>query len=319
MPVLNHPCDLSNKSRARALCCGKTFKRFKSIKKRSEIKEKENSVKKTGIAVFCLLSLFVLLSIETAVAYNAAYTHTLYQADAPPTIDGTYSLNTDWVASLAQPFGTNGIFRDEWTMTPNYACLLIETADSTNDPGDYWVICYDSTASGGETPPDGGPAPTAYDYKLNITGHGASATVQWYKGTGSAWTPVTPSTGLLTQAQSLSSTPLIAAPHYVLELYVDKSDTSLGGPPMGYNWAQYVAYYDAHAGGYGLQSWPPASANPPGSPNVPDSWGYIPYAMGANPTPDIPESIGIVAVISVSSVAIAGGMLIRKRQRILTK
>ena len=272
-------------------------------------------MKKLGIAIFCMLSLFALTLAGNAAAYNAAYTHTLYQADAPPVIDGTYSLNADWIASLATNFGTNGIFRDEWTMTPNYACLLIETADATNDPGDYWIICYDSTDAGGATEPDGGTAPKANDYKLVVTGHGATATVQWYKGTGTGWTTVTPSSALLTQAQSLSATPRIGTPHYVLELYIDKSDTSLGTVPMGYTWAQYVGYFDAHTGGYGLQSWPPANATPPGSPNVPDSWGYIPYETGAVPTPDIPESISIVAMLSVSTVAIAGVALLRKRQR----
>jgi len=262
-----------------------------------------------------MLSLFVLSLLGSAAAYNAAYTHTIYQSDAPPTIDGTYSLNADWIASLQQTFGTNGVWRDEWVLSPNVACLLIETADATNDAGDYWVVCYDSTAEGGATEPDGGATPQTNDYKLVVTGHAPTATVQWYKGTGTGWTPASPSGSLLTQAQSLSATPIIGTPHYVLEIQIDKADTSLGTVPMGYNWAQYVAYYDAHAGGYGLQSWPPTSATPPGSPDVPNSWGYIPYAMGANPGPDIPEGIGFVATLSLSSVAIAGGVLLRKRQR----
>ena len=79
---------------------------------------------------------------------------------------------------------------------------------------------------------------------------------------------------------------------------------------MGYTWAQYVAYYDAHDGGNGLQQWPPT----PASANVPDGWGYITYAQEPNPIPNIPEGIGIVVVLSVSSVAIAGGLLLRKRQ-----
>ncbi len=298
---------------------GKTFKHFKSTKKKVQNKGERELVKKLRTATFCILLIFVLSLIGSAAAYNAAFTHTIYQADAPPTIDGTYALGSEWIASLGTHIGTNGVWRDEWTMSPNFACLLIEPADTTNDPGDYWVVCYDSTAEGGETPPDGGTAPKSNDYKLVVTGHGAIATVQWFKGTGTGWTSATPSASLLTQAQSLSSTPLISAPHYVLELYIDKADTSLGTVPMGYNWAQYVAYYDAHAGGYGLQSWPPASATPPGSPDVPDSWGYIPYAMGANPTPDIPESLSIIAIISVSTVAIAGSMFLRRRQRISIK
>jgi hypothetical protein len=125
-------------------------------------------MKKIGIALFLLLSLFVVSLIGNAAAYNSAFTHTLYAADTPPTIDGTYTA-AEWAASGPQTFGTTGLFRDMWTMSPNLACLLIETADTTNDAGDYWVVCYDSTESGGATEPDGGPAPKTNDYKLVVT------------------------------------------------------------------------------------------------------------------------------------------------------
>jgi hypothetical protein len=72
---------------------------------------------------------------------------------------------------------------------------------------------------------------------------------------------------------------------------------------MGYTWAQYVGYYDAHAGGAGLQQWPPA----PASVSVPDGWGYITYDMGANPTPTtptIPEGLTIGTVVLMSFVAL---------------
>jgi hypothetical protein len=271
-------------------------------------------MKKTGIAIFCVLSLLVLaLSfVENAVAYNAAFEHILYNGAAAPTVDGTYSLDGEWVESGTQTFGTNGIFRDYWVMDPNLLCLLIETGDTTNDAGDYWVICWDSTDEGGATEPDGGTAPQTNDYQLKVTGHGTSATVQWFKGTGSAWstTPSTPAEGVLEQAQTFSVTPKIGVPHAVLEMAILKMDTSMGAPLMGYTWATYIGYYDASTAT--LQSWPPA----PASANVPDSWGYIPYDMGANPTPDIPEGIGFVVMLAVSSVAAAGAVLLRKRIKI---
>ncbi len=263
-------------------------------------------MKHSFIAVFGIIFLCGLINLAAiATAYNAAFTHTLYQTDSPPTIDGTYTT-AEWAASGPQRFGTTGVFRDMWTMSPNLACLLIETADTTNDAGDYWVICYDSTAAGGATEPNGGPAPQTDDYKLVITGHDASATVQWFKGTGTAWstTPATGvSAGLLTQKQSLSATPAWVTPHYVLELYIDKSDTSLGTVPMGYTWAQFVGYYDAHAGGAGLQQWPPT----PASVNVPNGWGYITYESNAAPSPSfptIPEGLTIGTVVLMSFVAL---------------
>ena len=268
-------------------------------------------MKKTSIVIFCLPLLFALTLAGNAGAYNADYTHTIYASDYIPIIDGTYIMDDEWVASGTEYFGDNGIFRDEWTMSPNYACLLIETTDATNDAGDYWVICYDSTAEGTTTEPDGGPAPTEYDYKLVVTGHGTSATVEWFKGTGSGWTSVTPSETLCQLNQSLTETPKIETEHYVLELAIDKSDTSLGSYPMGYNWAQYVAYYDAHQGGNGLQQWPPT----PASADVPDSWGYIIYEMAMNPEPDIPETTGFIVMLTLSSVAVAGAVFLGKRKK----
>jgi hypothetical protein len=272
---------------------------------------------KISIAIFCVLALFMLALSGNVAAYNAAYTHTDYLSGTVPTIDGQYAQGDDWVASGTQTFGTNGIFRDEWTFTPVAYCILIETTDNTNDAGDYWQVTFDSTADGGATEPNGGTAPKTDDYMVNVTGHGTTATCQWYKGNGATWTPVTsPSSANFIQAQSLSSSPKIGTPHYILEMFIDKTNTELGTVIMGYNWAQYVAYYDAHVGGNGLQSWPPASATPPGNPNVPDSWGYIPYAFEANPTPDVPENIGIIVVLAVSSIAVAGVALLRKRQKI---
>jgi len=271
-------------------------------------------MKKISIAVFCMLSLFALGLVGSATAYNATYTHTNYLSSTIPTIDVTYAQGDEWLASGTQTFGANGIFRDQWTMSPNLACLLIETADGTDDAGDQWVICYDSTESGTTTEPDGGPNPTTFDYKLVVTGHGASATVQWFRGTGTGWstTPIA-ATGGLTAVQALRPyTPKIGTQHYVLELTIDKSDTSLGSVPMGYTWAQFVSYYDAHAGGYGLQQWPPA----PASANVPDGWGYITYESAPNPTPDVPEGIGFVVMLGVSSVAAVGAVLLRKRTKI---
>ena len=173
------------------------------------------------------------------------------------------------------------------------------------------ILIY-STEDGGETPPDGGAAPKTNDYKLVVTGHGASATVEWFKGSGTGWSPVaTPGEEVFAQAQTLAPyTPKIGTPHYVLEMHIEKTDTSLGTVIMGYTWAQYVAYYDASTAT--LQSWPPA----PASADVPDSWGYIPYEMAANPEPDVPEGIGLVAMLAMSSVAAAGMVLLRKRQKI---
>ncbi len=267
-------------------------------------------MKKGLIVVYCMLSIFTLTLAGYVAAYDANFTHTDYMSSIMPTIDGTYVANDEWVASLAENFGTNGIFRDEWSMTAGtFENLLIETSDATNDAGDYWQICYDSSA-------DGGAAPSATDdFRVDITGHGASPNVTWYRGTGTGWTQVAgPAAGIFDCAQSLSSSPRISAQHYVLEMHVDKQDTTTFGIVIvGMNFVMRVAYFDAHAGGNGLQVWPPSSAR-----DVPDGWGYVPYATAANPTPDVPESLGIGVVLAVSSVAvIAGAVLLRKKPQII--
>jgi hypothetical protein len=274
-------------------------------------------MKKTGIATFCLLLLFVLAFAGTVSAYNADYTHTnYYSGEIKPTIDGTYIVDDEWASSAAQTFGTNGIFRDEWCIPegfggPTWACLLIETADATDDAEDQWVICFDSTDEGGETDPDGGAAPQTNDYKVVVTGHGDTATVQWYKGTGTGWEPATsPNATVFEQAQSLTATPGIDTPHYVLELCIEKQDTATFGTViMGYNWGQFVSYYDEDTGE--TQQWPPA----PASADVPDSWGYIVYEFAANPDPDIPETTSFVVMLALSSVAATAAVLLRKRKK----
>ncbi len=258
-------------------------------------------MKNIRIAMFCVLSLFLLSLAGSATAYNAAYTHIEYSTANAPTINGQYAQGDEWIASKPENFGTNGVWRDEWMFGASiYAYILVETADATDDAGDYFELCFDGNA-------DGGATPQADDYRVVITGHGATATIQWYKGNGATW--VTTTVSSVTWAQSLSASPKISTPHYILEMAVDKWSTDL---PLSERWAFRVAYNDAHASGYGLQQWPPA----PAARDVPAGWGYIDYASSANPVPDVPEGIGFGAMAIVSSIAlVAGTYYIRKRNK----
>jgi hypothetical protein len=272
-------------------------------------KRGKNPMKKTGIVMFCVLLLLVLAFAGTVSAYNADYTHTLYQSDAVPVIDGTYTVDADWIASGKQEFGDGAAFHDQWVMDPNLLCLIVEVTDNTDDAGDKLTICLDGTADGGATEPDGGSNPTEYDKKLEVTGHGGSATVQWFVGDGSGWVVSdVDSAAFLEFAQDLVSTPTIAAEHYVYEMNILKLDTSFGSPLIGYTWAEFVSYYDADTGE--TQQWPPAA-----SPDVPDGWGYIIYESAANPVVTIPEGTGFVVMLAVSSVAGTGALLLRKRKK----
>ena len=271
-------------------------------------------MKKIGISVFCLLMLSVLALAGTASAYNADYTHTLYNSGFVPTIDGTYIVDDEWLSSGKEEFGDGAAFHDQWVMDPNLLCLIVEVTDDTNDAGDKLTICFDGTVDGGMTEPDGGTNPTEYDKKLEVTGHGGSATVQWFVGDGSGWVVSNDANeSMLDLAQDLVSTPTIEADHYVYEMNILKMDTSLGSPLVGYTWAEFISYYDEDT--EETQQWPPADATPAGSPDVPDSWGYIMYDTGPNPNLTIPETTGFAAMLTLSSVAAAGAVLLRKRTK----
>ena len=266
-------------------------------------------MKKTGAVIFCLLVLFVLALAGSAEAYNPDYTHILYNSVVIPVIDGTYIVDDDWIASGKQEFGDGAAFHDQWIMDPNILCLIVEVTDNTDDAGDKLTICFDGTLDGGGTEPDGGPNPTEYDKKLEVTGHGGSETVQWFVGDGSDWVISNDaSPELLDLAQDLVSTPTIEAEHYVYEMNILKLDTSFGSPLIGYTWAEFVSYYDADTGE--TQQWPPAA-----SPDVPDGWGYITYESAANPVVTIPEATGFAVMLGVSSVAATGALLLRKRRK----
>ena len=266
-------------------------------------------MKRIGITLLLVLALSLIAFAGVAYAPNYDIEHYLYNGEMEPTVDGTYSPNGEWDASGTQTFGTDGIFRDYWVMDPNLLCLLIETGDTTDDAGDYWIICWDSTEDGGGTEPDGGTAPKTNDNKLVITGHGASATVQWSQGTGSGWaTHAGPAEGTLVQAQTFSVTPKIGVPHAVLEMYIYKMEYLGSVPLMGYTWGTFIGYYDASTDT--LQQWPAA----PASPDNPDSWGFIPYEMEPNPVPDIPEGLTVGVMLMISTIAVVVGMRHYRKQ-----
>lgn len=260
-------------------------------------------MKKEKIIVITMLSVFLLTLAGVVAAYDANYTITDYMCQAAPTIDGQYT-GDEWIPSKATTFGTNGVFRNMWFYTTGaFEHQLIEASDATDDAEDYWEICLDGSA-------DGGAAPQVDDFRVVVKGHGTSATVTWYQGSGTGWNTIAGPSTAFSQAQSLSTSPSINATHYILELAIVKTSTELGGPQiLGQYYALRFAYNDAHTGGNGLQVWPPSSNR-----DVPNGWGYVTYEQNANPVPDVPEGFGIAVVLVLSSVAVvAGAVLLRKR------
>lgn len=258
------------------------------------------------IALFvCIVTLSLLLLAGNAAAYNAAFTHTDYQGSAMPTLDGKYTTNAEYSAGASLGFGTDGVFRDIWASSGNvFENFILETMDTTDDATDSYTICYDSNADGGSTP-------KTDDFKIVITGHGASATVAWFKGTGTAWaTAATPAATIFDFKESLATSPTSSTPHYMVEAKVDKQDTTaFGAVIIGMEFGMRIAYTDASTGT--TQAWPPA----PATADNPDGWGYVPYSMEP-----VPESLSTVIILALSSFAVvAGAVLIKKPKTIALK
>jgi hypothetical protein len=265
-------------------------------------------LKKSKIATLCILSLLAIAFAGKAAAYNSSFTHTDYQGTNAPTIDGQYTGGSaEYSAAAAVGFGTDAVYRAFWVIVTNVQeFMIIETMDTTNDPNDYYVICYDSAADGtGQNPPQ------TDDFKIVITGHGTSATQQWYRGTGTTWSSVAaPATAVFNFKESLATSPTSTTPHYMVEMTVDKQDTATFGISIiGINYAMRVSYNDTNTGSGTVQAWPPS----PATDDIPDGWGYMPADISGG---TVPEGFSIVIIVALSSIAIVtGSVLLRKHAK----
>ena len=276
--------------------------------------------KRAILLAVCMLSLCMLISLTAvtparAQASGGTHTNCEVTSNPVPTIDGQWTTSTEWVEGSRQTLGTgqNAAFYDLWNMVMGsstysvYYNLIAETLDNTNDPGDYWQICFN-------TQNDPASTPQSDDFLVNITGH---TTCTWYQGTGSGWTAISaPPSSTFSWVEGLHTSPVYTNQHYILEIAVTKTD-SFGGQTsiLGQYFNIRVAVYDAHAGGNGLQVWPASSSR-----DSPSSWGYISYSSSANSSPDplpIPESlsVAVIMVLSVVSVA-AGSVILGKRSKL---
>lgn len=262
-------------------------------------------MKKSKIATLCILSLLAIAFAAKAAAYDPSFTHTDYQGTTAPTIDGQYTTGTEYSEAAAIGFGTDAVYRAFWVIVTNVQeFMIIETMDTTNDASDYYVICYDSAA-------DGLTAPQTDDFKIVITGHGTSATQQWYQGTGTGWSSVAaPATAVFDFKESLATSPTSTTPHYMVEMTVDKQDTATFGISIiGMNYAMRVSYNDTHTGSGTVQAWPPS----PATDDNPDSWGYMPADISGG---TVPEGFSIGIIVVLSSIAIVtGSVLLRKHAK----
>jgi hypothetical protein len=247
---------------------------------------------------FCIVASCLLVFAGTVSAYKAGYQHTIYAQVDAVTIDGSWTSSTEWADCNPTNFGKS-MFGDKYLFVSmsqvNQYDLIECLTDTTNDSTDFVQVCLCGLANGGS-------APQTDDYLINITGHGTSAAVKWYQGTGSGWAAMaTPGSSTFQYASTLNSSPFSSTPHWIYEIMIEK--TALGLSPE--YWFR-VATYDASNAAAGVQAWPPTSQN------VPDDWGDLPYSTGA-----FPENLSLGVMIAVSSVAVvAGSIWLRKRPKI---
>jgi len=207
---------------------------------------------------------------------------------SPVTVDGKWTTPDEaWCTavegiSLAR-FGTpqKGLFVFLCDTANAYAPqILVEFADSTNDPGDIIQVCING---GTET-----SAPTADDFKIEIQG---LTTKKVYAGTGTGWAESATALAAVTMAATRTTSAHDPAPHVIAEFIISKATlASWGGnaPPQGLR----IACYDASTGVW--TSWPPAS-----SADVSSTWG-----QNSTYTTETPEGLTIGIMLLVSSVAV---------------
>ena len=251
------------------------------------LKGELTELKKIVSIAFCIL-LFcsLVMTVGTALAYEAGYELTEYFALDVITIDGAWSNADEWSATEIKYMGTpqKGLFgylMDSVTTGAYSPACVVEFADSTQDAGDIIQICIngglDSTA------------PTAgEDFKFEITG---LTTKKAYEGTGSGWAESSAALGVVEMAATVTTSAHDSSPHVVMEWRVDKGALAAWGanpPPENFR----VACYDASSDTW--LSWPPAS-----SADNPSSWGQI-NAYSMDP---FPEGLTIGVMLALSSVA----------------
>lgn len=251
-------------------------------------------MKRSILVALSVIMLCALLSMPTAPvkAFYDAYQNVNYVAIDTPVDDGSWTTPTEWT-DAAEPSNLSDTFiwREKWTQPSDIIQhFLIEFfTDNTNDTGDYFQICYDRDADGGATPQDD-------DVRIDYVGHSGSSGLTVYQGNGTGWVVLG---GLswdtdIYVSESLSDSPLNGSTHWIIELWINKSNPAFDISNSGYQPGLRVAVYDASNDAAGVQAWPPTSQD------VPDDWG-LEYGN----TSSIPEAFTIAAVVLLSSVAVA--------------
>jgi hypothetical protein len=256
-------------------------------------------MKRSLLVAFSVILLCGILLPTTLVnAYYEGYETTNYQAIEEPVEDGTWNTDTEWTDAMTPPnLPDNFHWREKWTWPDDIIeHFLIEFfIDNTEDGGDYFQLCIDHLA-------DGGSAPQADDIRIDWVGHDISG-LTLYQGDGTEWVEFTEYTWEtdIYIVDSISSSPLNSAEHWIIELWIDRSAPHFDVSGASYMPLIRLAVYDESTDT--LAAWPPTSRD------VPDDWG-----MEMGTTESIPESLTFVTAVLLSSVAVVVSCYVLRRR-----
>jgi hypothetical protein len=248
-------------------------------------------MKRSFLVAFSVIVLCAILLPTTLVnAYYEGYETTNYLAVEEPVEDGTWTTDNEWDDAMTPPnLPATFHWREKWTWPEDIIeHFLIEFfTDNTDDADDYFQLCVDNLA-------DGGSAPQSDDIRIDWVGHDVSG-LTLYQGDGTGWVvfnDYTWDTDIYI-ADSISASPLNSTPHWIIELWMDRSKPEFDVSGAGYAPWIRLAVYDESNSEAGVQAWPPTSQD------VPDDWG-----SETGTTESIPESLTFVTAVLLSSVAI---------------
>ena len=260
-------------------------------------------MKKNLLILFCALTLCSLLlvaNVKTTEAHAPGYDFAEYSSIVKPTIDGQWTTPDEWADGQRIDINENACFLTKTTFSSGtWKEFLVEIFnDTTNDAGDVWEICIDQYYDGGTQQGIDDIRVEVFSDRVNVYEGTASGT--WSRNGG------LDDATMIQFAVSLSSSPLHAEAHMILEITMDWENWAIYDPtpPYGFRIEEANAYSGTS------MSWPPDAQR-----DVPDQWGTMTSYTGTS----IPEGFSILVIVLLSSaVAIVGFSYLRKHPKTKT-
>ena len=200
-------------------------------------------MKKIVTTTFCTLMLCGLLTVGINMVVAQDYERNSYITQVTPTLDGEWTSPDEWTDGDETWIGTDVIFRS--THDGDMTRWIVEfLTDTTDDSGDYLQFCFDIGQY------EDSELTLGHNNAIQIVGHtelvkfnaGDGEWVEWSGALAVEW------------ANSLSSSDAESTPHWIYEIQMDKTTTTI---PWEGDWNFLLGVFDKSNSGNGLQTWPP--------------------------------------------------------------